>query len=400
MQWSLLPSRRRPLPWRWSDVLLALCLVGVAVLGAVAGQGVSTEGDLDPTNGWEWLLLVMPAVPVAFRRSHTTAATVVSVGVQIVVWVIGLSSPFLAPLVLIYTAATGHGAQGRQLAAAAGVALTSVSLLGVLVAPDVTIDLLFITALACVVAYVLGVNVADQRASASKLAADLAVADIERSVAQERAAVAERQRVARELHDIVGHSLSVIAVRSEAATRVGPSDPTVAIEAAQATGDIARSALADVRRVLSGLRDDDAAVELAPVASLADLPALVSATEQAGIEIDVVGTLPADGSVSATVGVSAYRIVQEALTNVVRHAGLDTKVSLSVSIEHDVLLVRVDDDGRGRLPPGRENPASGTGIMGMRERVAVLGGTLDAGPRMSGGFSVRASLPLLSELAR
>jgi len=193
-----LSQERGPLNWRWSDALLAACLVGVAVLGVVAGN----DNDL---------------------------------------------------------------------------------------------------ILTCVCAFVLGTNVADQRSVASRLAADLAVADIERSVAQERAAVAERQRVARELHDIVGHSLSVIAVRSEAAKRVGPSDPSVAIEAAEASGDIARSALADVRRVLSGLREDDTTAELAPPASLEDLPALLAATEQVGVTINVAEPLAGADQVGAAV---------------------------------------------------------------------------------------------------
>jgi len=264
--------------------------------------------------------------------------------------------------------------------------------LGVIVAPDVTIDLLVLTILTCVCAFVLGTNVADQRSVASRLAADLAVADIERSVAQERAAVAERQRVARELHDIVGHSLSVIAVRSEAAKRVGPSDPSVAIEAAEASGDIARSALADVRRVLSGLREDDTTAELAPPASLEDLPALLAATEQVGVTINVAEPLAGADQVGAAVAISAYRIVQEALTNVIRHAGPNAKVDLRVAVDGDNLVVQVDDDGSRR--PALVVSEHGTGLTGMRERVVVLGGTLEAGPAVGGGFGVRAVLPL------
>ncbi len=373
-------------------MLLASCLVGVAVAGVFAGEGSSDAGNVDPEAWWEWLLVLAPSVPVAFRRSHTTQATIASVGAQLVVWAIGLSSPFLAPLVLIYTAATGTGRQGRRIALGAGTALTAMTTLGVLVAPDVTIDLLMLTALSCVSAYVLGVNAADQRSAASRLAADLAVADIERSVAQERAAVAERQRVARELHDIVGHSLSVIAVRSEAATRVGPTDPAVAIEAAAATGAIARSALADVRRVLSGLREDDADVELAPAASLDDLPALLAATEKVGVTIELLAPLPPADSVGAAVAISAYRIVQEALTNVIRHAGHESTVGVLVAIDGPSLVVQVEDDGT--QPPLSSESPHGTGITGMRERVVVLGGTLDVGSSADGGFCVRAVLPL------
>lgn len=389
---ATLSPQRGLLNWRWSDALLASCLVGVAVLGVVAGDGGNDTGDLNPSLWWEWLLVISPSVPVAFRRSHTAQATIASVGMQLVVWVIGLSSPFLAPLVLIYTAATEAGTRGRRIAGWACAALIATTLLGVLTAPDVTIDLLLLTMLTCTCAYVLGVNVADQRSAASRLATDLAVADMERSVVQERAAVAERQRVARELHDIVGHSLSVIAVRSEAAKRVGPSDPSVAIEAAEASGIIARTALADVRRVLSGLREDDADVELGPAASLEDLPALVTATEKVGVTINVTEPMPEAGSVGAALAVSAYRIVQEALTNVIRHAGTHAVVDLRVAIEGASLVLEIDDDGSGKL--ALLDSEHGTGLTGMRERVAVLGGTLQTGPRATRGFGVRAVLPL------
>lgn len=388
---ATLSPERGFLPWRWSDALLAACLVGVGVLGVVAGNDGQVAGDLDPDAWWEWMLVLAPSVPVAFRRSHTVQATVGSVAAQLVVWVIGFSSTFLAPLVLIYTAAAEAGDKGRRVAIGASAALTAVTVLGVISAPDVTIDLLFLTALTCTVAYVLGINVADQRSAASRLAADLAVADIERSVAQERAAVAERQRVARELHDIVGHSLSVIAVRSEAALRVGPKDPGVALEAAAATGTIARSALADVRRVLSGLREDDTAAELAPTASLDDLPALLAATEDVGVVIELLSPLPPATDVGTAVSIGAYRIVQEALTNVIRHAGPSSCVEVRVLVQGSALLIEVADDGVAS--PGQPTP-HGTGLTGMHERVAVLGGTLDAGPRDGGGFRVTATLPI------
>lgn len=388
------PREWGPLNWRWSDALLAACLIGVAVLGVVAGDNSDRVGNLDPSTWWEWLLVVSPSIPVAFRRSHTNRATAVSIVAQLTVWGVGLASPFLAPLVLIYTAATETGRRGRRVATGASAALVAMTLLGVLVAPDVTIDMLFLTVLTCVSALVLGVNVADQRATAARLAADLAVADLERSVVQERAAVAERQRVARELHDIVGHSLSVIAVRSEAAKRVGPSDPNVAIEAAEASAITARTALADVRRVLSGLREEDADVELAPAASLDELPALLAATEQVGVTINMVEPLPEAGAVGAALAVSAYRIVQEALTNVIRHVGPGATVDLRVAIDDRSLVLEVDDDGSGQL--AKMNSLHGTGLTGMRERVAVLGGTLHTGPGAIRGFCVRAVLPLQS----
>lgn len=381
----LLGDRRR------SDALLAVCLVGVAIVGAVAGAD-DEAGSRNPSAWWEWMLVVAPSVPVAFRRSDPGRAVVASVSGQILVWVTGLSTALLAPLVLIYSVTSEGDARLRRLAILASAALTATAVVGVFSAPDVTPDLMLLTALSCAVAYVLGVTVADQRAAAADLAAQLAIADVERAAAQERAATSERQRVAREVHDIVGHSLSVIAVRSEAATRVGAKDPSAAVDAASAITSIARSALADVRRVLSGLREEGADVELAPTATLGDLPALISATEDAGVSIELVRPLPNDDGVGAAVAVSAYRIVQESLTNVIRHAGADPTVRLDVAHDGSVLTVVVEDDGREVI--GDEADRGGTGLTGMRERVAVLGGSIESGGRPGGGFRVAARLPL------
>jgi signal transduction histidine kinase len=198
----------------------------------------------------------------------------------------------------------------------------------------------------------------------------------------------ERLRIARDLHDVTAHSLSVIAVQSGAAAHVLDSDPEEARRSLTAIRDTSRNALQELRAMLGVLRgaEDDAA-PLAPTAGLARLGDLVRPLEDAGVSVDV-ATEGEIGDVPAVVDASAYRIVQEALTNVLRHVGKG-RVGVTVRREEDALVLEVLDDGP-ETGPGEE----GHGIAGMRERVQALGGTFEAGPRQGGGWSVTARLPV------
>ncbi|WP_371619418.1 sensor histidine kinase [Streptomyces sp. NBC_00454] len=209
------------------------------------------------------------------------------------------------------------------------------------------------------------------------------------------AVVAERLRIARELHDMVAHSIGIIAIQAGVGSRVIRTQPEEAGEALRAIEATSRETLAGLRRTLMALRQADPDAEdsgrapLAPSPGLADLDRLAAATADAGVSVDVHRSgeqrpLPAD------IDLSAYRIVQEALTNVVRHAGTGL---CRVAIEYGdrELSVEIVDDGRGATEHG---PAHGFGIVGMRERVALLHGRLTTGTRPEGGFRVAARLPL------
>jgi signal transduction histidine kinase len=207
----------------------------------------------------------------------------------------------------------------------------------------------------------------------------------------EQAVTAERARIARELHDIVAHHLSVVVLQAAGARASGrPADR--ALEKIEHSG---RQALTEMRRLLGMLREPDEEPALAPQPGLGELPALAESVRAAGLPVRLV--VDGDGAaLPAAVDVSAYRIVQEALTNVLKHAG-SARAEVSIGYVDDSVTIEVTDDGPG-LEAGdlvwAEATQGGRGLTGMRERVALFGGDLRAGPRPDGGFAVRARLPV------
>jgi len=202
----------------------------------------------------------------------------------------------------------------------------------------------------------------------------------------EQAAAAERARIGRELHDIVAHHLSVIVLQA-AGTRASGKPAEATLEKIE---NSARQALSETRRLLGVLRDPEEEARLAPQPGIGDLDALAASVRTAGLPVHLV----IDGdpaALPAAVDVSVYRIVQEALTNVLKHAG-PARAEVTIGCAADTVTVEVTDDGTAE--PSRKVPGGGHGLAGMRERAAVFGGELAAGPRPGGGFAVRARLPL------
>ena len=212
-----------------------------------------------------------------------------------------------------------------------------------------------------------------------------------------RAVIEERLRLARELHDVVAHAMSVIAVQSGVGAHVANTQPEEAAKALVAIEATSRAALEELRRLLGVLRQEhEPQGDLAPVPGLADLDSLLAEVTKAGlaVKLRVNGTRP---PLPAGVDLSAYRIVQEALTNVVKHAG-PARAQVVVGYRDQDVTVEVTDDGRGAVASAGDGRAgSGHGLIGMRERVAAFGGDLEVGPRPGGGFRVAARLPLAAE---
>jgi signal transduction histidine kinase len=202
----------------------------------------------------------------------------------------------------------------------------------------------------------------------------------------ERAVSEERLRIARELHDVVAHAMSIVAVQAGVAAHVIDSQPDEAKRMLENVRRTSHEALDEMRRLLGVLRGGDAA--LAPAPGLHDVDALVVSMRESGVPVTLAVTGSRD-DVPGGVDLTAYRIVQEALTNVLKHAGPNVHVDVKIAYEPEIVRVEVLDDGRGAAVL----TGGGHGLLGMRERVSVFGGDLVAGPKPGGGFRVSATLP-------
>ncbi len=232
-----------------------------------------------------------------------------------------------------------------------------------------------------------GVAIQNRRLYSEQLEARTALLERERDEEAKRAVADERLRIAQELHDVVAHSMGVIAVQAGVGAHVIDTDPVEAKKSLDAIAATSRSTLTEIRRLLGVLRaDDGGAYEPAP--GLGDLDRLVSELQSAGLDVDVAIT-GTRHDVPPGVDLTAYRIVQEALTNVLKHAG-PAHAQVVVGYEPLALRLEIADDGRG--VNGRASEG-GHGLVGMRERVGVYGGSLQAGPVAGGGFRVIARLP-------
>ncbi|MDP5184885.1 sensor histidine kinase [Blastococcus sp. BMG 814] len=215
--------------------------------------------------------------------------------------------------------------------------------------------------------------------------------ELERDQEMRLAATAERARIAREMHDVVAHSLSVVIAQADGGRYAGKADPQAATDALEAIAATGRQALTDMRALLGVLRDGGGE-EYAPQPDVAAIPALVEDVRGSGLDVDLIeeGTpqpMPAGPQLAA------YRIVQESLTNVLKHAGPAGRAWVRLQWRPDTLELSVLDDGRGAAAAVTGSDGLGQGLRGMRERAQLHGGRLEAGPRHGGGFGVHAALP-------
>ncbi|WP_243407518.1 sensor histidine kinase [Frankia canadensis] len=217
----------------------------------------------------------------------------------------------------------------------------------------------------------------------------------ERAAETSRIVAEERTRIARELHDVVAHRVSLMTVQASGARAVAAEDPAAALGAMRAVEEAGRQALDELRHLLGVLRPQSSLDDLGPQPSLAELPGLIEQIRQAGVKVtSAVEALPAD--LPARTDLFAYRIIQEALTNVLKHAGPGASAEVRLRADRDRIAIEVRDDGGAFVAPEpaapREAPG-GHGVIGMRERALLLGGTLEAGLCAGGGFRVVAHLP-------
>ncbi|AYC36378.1 Oxygen sensor histidine kinase NreB [Streptomyces griseorubiginosus] len=335
-------------------------------------------------------------LPLLWRRRRPMVAFGVIAAVFALQWSLGVAlRADVALFVALYSMAL-HG-RLRQLPWAGAVMAGAVLLVALRVSSAVSVwDALFFLSSTATAALTLGLMIRIRRAQLAGLRERAARLEIERDQRSRLATATERTRVAREMHDIVGHNLAVIITLADAGAYATDIAPERGKEALRLIGDTGRQALGELRRVLGVLREtgDRAAdgPELSPQPGIADIGALCATVRAAGLEV-VYRTSGDVETLDDGVQLTVYRIVQEALTNTMKHAVDDARVHLAVVLTGTRLSIRVKDTGPAVTPSGAPNE-EGHGLVGMRERAALYGGTVTAGPTAGGGWRVEAVLDL------
>ncbi|RSM63767.1 histidine kinase [Actinoplanes sp. ATCC 53533] len=368
--------RPRPVQQRIFDSVLAAAVALVCLLAAAESPAA---GPREPA----WLTLIAAlalGAPLAARRHRPLSVAAVVLFAAASCLATGLipaytfPAPALAAGVALYSVGAAAPTRPGLVTLAAGAGLVAAATLVADDAPDGPgrIEVAFVVLVfgAC---WLLGWTLRERRAHAARAAAQ----------ATTQAVTEERLRIAREIHDIVGHSLTVIAVKSAIGSHVAAQRPAEAGAALDVIAATSRSALTELRRAVSALRTEP---DFAPAPTLADLRQLADRAAEAGVAVRL--EVRGDCDVPDGVALAAVRIVQESLTNVVKHVGT-TSCRIDVVGSPGELRVEVTNDGA----PGLRPATDGAGLTGMRERVALHAGALTAGPRDHGGFRVQATLP-------
>lgn len=375
-------------------ILVGVLLVcSIAALFAAEAAPGSTER---PGDFWGVVLIVGMLAPLTQRHRYPRLALVAVLLATMPYWILDYPDVVggVGLLVAVYSVASYCDRRpALEMLALVLVVTIPVMLVGVFVEEEnLPIAAVVAQVMIFVGAWVLGDSTRNRRllTEAYRLRAEAAEKAQEEQA--RRAALDERSRIAREMHDVVAHNMSVMVVQAGGARRMLHQDPAqteAALEAIEQTG---RQALGEMRRLLGVLREDDTTADLSPQPGLAGVEELVSTCNDAGLAVDLaIEGEPRD--LPAGIDLSAYRVVQEALTNTLKHAG-PALAHVRLDYGETELRIEVVDDGRGAAA-ARGGPSIGArqGLVGMRERVELYGGRLEAGPRPGGGFGVRATIP-------
>ncbi len=378
------------------------------MLAVVLFVGESTLWFLQPPafqpSAWFWPLVWLGVgyVAVALRRLRVHwAVGILLVNLSVAALVKDWGGSGAALIVLTYTIAATCTVRYTLAASLllwllpVGLALTPV---GQTMSDPVPIDLpaayyIAYNALLFLLAFFIGRTVHNRRAYVSALEDRARTAERDQMVVAERAVAEERRRIARELHDVVAHHVSVMGVLATGTRRALSRDPVAADEALATIEETGRVALREMRRLLVVLRTDaEPAGELEPQPGLLGIEILLEQVREAGLPVQLT-TMGEPGHLDPGVALAVYRITQEALTNALKHAG-PASAEVRLSFGPRELAIEISDTGRGPRPGPR---TVGHGLLGMRERITLYGGTLRAGPRPGGGFRVSARIPLEGE---
>lgn len=375
-----------------SWALLLFCMSGLAV----AEQSGSALHRLGGAAVSIALCLV-----IALRRRAPEKMLLLTIATGVVQLVLDIQPNVydFAMLAIVYTVASGHVKWASRLALIGGLLAPSLATLRWMHDTDVfrTGTTAVLLTIPFVLAWVMGDSMRTRRAYWAQLEERAEQLEKDREQQAKLAVTAERARIARELHDVVAHNVSVMVVQADGAAYVLDASPEQAKQALETISGTGRQALAEMRRLLGVLRTDEGGEggEYVPQPDVEQIGDLVEQVRRAGLPVDfrVEG---AARPLPSGVELTAYRIVQEALTNTRKHGGPDVGASVCLTYFDDGLGLLIEDDGRGAQHELYESGGAdgmGHGLIGMRERVGMVGGTLDAGPRHGGGFRISVLLP-------
>ncbi len=358
----------------------------------------SAAENAAPAPWYVSLPIVLGVVaPLVYRRRYPVAVAYLTllIGIPHTSLELGVAG-LLTTCIALYTLVAYVGRKPATLYAVANMVLTAVQLTVLDQMRQQWVVTSIVTALALAFCWALGEFVGARRAYQAEVEQRLALLEVERDHQARMAVAAERARIARELHDVVAHAVSVIVVQADGATYAVHTQPELAERAVRTISSTGREALAELRRLLGVLRSEEGDGDLTPqpagTQSLSELAERVRAVGLP-VRLEIVGDVD---DLPAGVGLGIYRIVQEALTNSLKHAGPGTKAMVRVERTGDEVCLDISDDGRHSTRT-LVGVSGGNGLIGMRERALVFGGSLDAGPRPGGGWQVRARLPLAAD---
>lgn len=377
--------RSRP---RTTDVLVAASYTVPALVAAVAFHVGATDG------GQGFLLPVLAVLgsgtALLIRRRTPIFSLAATAGIMLATFAVPASFAAMATAMALYAVAVYRSVRGAVLGL---LGTGGILLLAAVLLPGSTVDLgqAGQAIVLLVIAALAGLNVRTRRGYVAALVDRADRLMREREHLASIAAAAERNAIAREMHDIVSHGLAVMISLAHGSAEIAPTDPARAVQAMRQVAETGRVAVADMRRMLGVLNEGDkgeSAGAVAPAPGVGDVQALVELFRSTGLPVVLqsAGVPPADPGIQLVI----YRVIQEGLTNALKYARGATEITVGMQFSAEAIMVSVTDDGQ---PGGVPAERAGHGIVGMRERVALYGGTVQAGPLAGGGWSVTAGFP-------
>ncbi len=395
---------------RWTDenpaqldsVIAGIACMLLGPLSMIFNQNAEWMLGSDRLGIWSGVFSVLLIAPLALRRTQPVQSSIMVFSFALIQALIGppiLFPSSIAVFVSVYSVAVYAPRWAAQSVAFAAISFTAImgffrsrdtfGNFGSILVALFTVGLLFLTV------WALGLMRRARIETVRTLREKNTVLEVERGQQIQLGAAAERARIAREMHDIVAHSLSVMIAQADGGKYAAQTNPEFAATALGTIAETGRAALADMRRLLGVLREDvpDAPTDpRAPQPASGNIESLVQSTRTSGIRVSLV-RMGTPRQLPPGAGLTLYRICQESLTNILKHAGPDPTVTVLLAWGKANVRLEVEDDGRGAAAAAGSDGA-GMGLMGMKERAALFGGTVKSGPKPGGGFRVELDLPL------